>query len=86
MPKRRPPDNGKLLIPDSIRLIYLYGIPYYIAWEDLLPGYSFFLKTTATAIEVRKELRVAQKYFNIGLKAHARNEFGYYGVRVWRIN
>lgn len=72
-------------ITDEIRIINIYGVPYCIAWEELLPGYSFFLKTTATASEVQKLLKKAEKYYNITLKAHNRNEFGYYGVRVWRM-
>jgi len=89
-PRRvKPPPpllKGRLPIPDSIRFIHIYGVPYYLPWEGLLPGYSFFLKTTATATEVRKMLRTAERHFHIELKAHNRNEFGYYGVRVWRMN
>ena len=74
-----------LWIPDDIRYLNLYGIPYYIAWESLLPGYSFFLKTTATASMVQKALKPAAKFLRMDFKAHTRCEFGYYGVRVWRI-
>ena len=73
-------------IPDTIRFINLYGIPYYIPWEDFLPGYSVFLKTTACAREVRDACSVAEKHFQITLRAHPRLEFGYYGVRVWRLS
>jgi hypothetical protein len=50
-----------------------------------MPGYSFFLKTTASAAEVTKNLHKAEKHFKMTLRAHNRCEFGYYGVRVWRI-
>jgi hypothetical protein len=50
-----------------------------------MPGHSFFLKTTASATEVAKRLRKAEKYFLMTLRAHNRCEFGFYGVRVWRI-
>ena len=70
---------------EDVRFLHIYGIPYCIDWENLLPGYSFFLKTTASATEVRKLLKHAEAYYNISLKAHNRNEFGYYGVRVWRM-
>lgn len=73
------------LIPDSVRFIHVYGVPYYIPWEGLLPGYSVFLKTTANASEVRKLLKPAERHFRILLKAHNRVEFGYYGVRIWRL-
>ena len=73
------------VVTDKIRFLHIYGIPYCIAWEELLPGYSFFLKTTATAGEVQKLLKGAEQHYGISLKAHNRNEFGYYGVRVWRM-
>jgi hypothetical protein len=72
-------------IPDEFRFIFLQGIPYYIPWEDLLPGHSFFLKTTADAKYVTREIRRHANHFNIVLKAHTRCEFGYFGVRVWRL-
>lgn len=72
-------------VPDYIRILNIHGIPYYIAWEEMLPGCSFFLKTTVTAKEVQKLLVKASAHYKITLKAHNRNEFGYYGVRVWRI-
>jgi len=72
-------------VPDSVRFLNIYGIPYFIAWEELLPGYSFFIKTTATAGEVQRQLKRAEKHYRITLVAHNRNEFGYYGVRVWRM-
>ena len=50
-----------------------------------MPGHSFFLKTTASAAEVTKRLHRAEKHFRITLRAHNRCEFGFYGVRVWRI-
>jgi hypothetical protein len=60
-------------------------VPYYIAWEDLTPGGSFFIKTTAHVSEVRTELLPVIEYFGVNLKAVQRHEFGYYGVRVWRL-
>lgn len=72
-------------LPDELRFIWLYGVPYSIAWEQMLPGYSVFLKTTATAAMVRKQLRPVEKHFNIHLAAHPRCEFGFYGVRIWRL-
>lgn len=81
----RAPEEPRSLIPDEFRFVYLYGVPYYIVWEELHPGGSFFLKTTASAAEVRAAVREHAKHFNIVLKAHPRCEFGYYGVRVWRV-
>jgi len=72
-------------VPDSIRYIHIYGVPYYMPWEEFLPGYSIFLKTTIAAHQVRKLLTPAERHFRITLKAHNRLEFGYYGVRIWRL-
>ena len=75
----------RLTIPDSVRFINLYGILYYIPWEKMLPGNSFYLKTTAHRSIVQKELIRAEKYFRVVLQAQQRCEFGCYGVRVWRL-
>lgn len=72
-------------VPDEVRHLNIYGVPYFIRWEELMPGYSFFLKTTASASEVTKLLHKAEKHYRMTLRAHNRCEFGYYGVRVWRI-
>lgn len=74
-----------MLIPDEIRFLDLYGVKYFICWEKMKPGYSFFLKTTADYRLVQRELRRAEKYFSSTLCARPRNEFGYYGVRVWML-
>jgi hypothetical protein len=75
----------RFLVPDHLRYIDLYGVLYYMPWEEFLPGRSVFLKTTATARSVQRKLKPAETYLQIVLRAHARHEFGYYGVRVWRI-
>lgn len=63
----------------------LYGVDFYVEWHKLDVGHSFFVKTTATAEEVAKVLipvAVALKYKFVTAQ---RCEFGYYGVRVWRL-
>jgi hypothetical protein len=79
-----PSPHPLLTIPDDLRFITLYGVPYCIPWEDLSQGGSFFLKTTATARMVNAELRRHQEKLGLILKAVNRVEHGYYGVRVWR--
>lgn len=74
------------LIPDEIRFLDLYGVLYYIPWEEVHPGCSFFLKTPASVKDIRKELTRAGNYLNMRLRAVQRVEFGYYGARVWRID
>ena len=71
--------------PDNVRYLELFGVTYFIPWEDLQTGCSFFLKTTATAAQVKKALHPAKKHLKMTLVPHARLEFGYYGVRVWRL-
>lgn len=71
-------------IPDSLRFITIYGVPYYIPWEDLHQGCSFFMKTTAHARLVREELKPAAEAFGMHFRVVNRVENGYYGVRVWR--
>jgi hypothetical protein len=72
-------------IPDKYWYVDVYGAEYYIPWGDFFPGYSIFIKTTATARDVQRAFQPAADYLRITLKAHPRFEFGYYGVRVWRL-
>lgn len=81
-----PSRFNPLKIPDSVRYIDLMGVQYYIKWENLMPGYSFFIKTPAHYTIVQSELKRAEKHFDIRLRARQRCEFGYYGVRVWRLS
>lgn len=54
-------------------------------WEDMHPGCSVFLKTTASIGMVKKELRRVTPFLQMEFQTAYRVEFGYYGVRVWRI-
>lgn len=65
--------------------VYVRGIHYYVDWPNLRSGSSFFLKTTATAREVLAALKEPAGPVYPFLKARERHEFGYYGVRVWRL-
>jgi hypothetical protein len=71
-------------LPDDIRVLNVLGAEYYIQWERLSRGASFFLPTTATATQVRMALKPAAEFFDFAFTAHARREYGLYGVRVWR--
>lgn len=73
------------LLPDEIRFLTINGVRYYIPWEKLQIGDSFFLKTAANHTVVVPLLRPAEKHFRYTLVAATRCEFGYYGVRVWRM-
>lgn len=72
-------------LPDEIRFLTIHGVRYWIPWERMLPGDSFFIKTAANAKLVTPLLNPAEAYFNYVLVAATRCEFGYYGVRVWRM-
>ena len=71
-------------IPDKYWYVSVYGIEYYIPWAEFLPGSSMFIKTTANARVVYLAFMPVATYMKITIKAHARHEFGYYGIRVWR--
>lgn len=71
-------------IPDEVRVLNIFGAEYFIKWEQLGRGASFFLPTTATAEQVKPLLKPAESYLNIELAVRQRREFGVFGVRVWR--
>ena len=71
-------------LPSEVRVLDVFGARYYIVWEEVTVGASFFLPTTATAGQVLRALRPAAKHFDWEFAAHPRCEFGRYGVRVWR--
>lgn len=79
------PSNPHSSLSDDLRFICLYGVPYYIPWEHLPVGGSFFLKTTAHAAMVQREVRRVERKLGMKLRAVNRVEFGFYGVRVWRL-
>lgn len=73
------------LIQETNPVVQILGVDYYIDWPNMRVGDSFFLKTSATASMVRKALRKPAGPLWRSLRAHNRCEFGYYGVRVWRL-
>ena len=71
-------------IPDEVRVLNVDGILYYVHWEALTPGASFFIPTVATDRMVAKALHKAVKYFGHDFKVVSRCEHGVYGARIWR--
>jgi len=71
-------------LPDHIRVLNVFGAEYYIPWEELPRGGSFFLPTTATPKQVYAALKPMEKHLQIELEVRARREYGVLGVRVWR--
>jgi len=72
------------LIPDEIRVLNIMGAEYFIEWEWVTRGASFFLPTTATPKQAGVALKAAASYFGYRFETRARREYGRYGVRVWR--
>jgi hypothetical protein len=76
----------RLLPPKpEIRQFTLNGVDYFIQWEHLSIGASFFLPTTATKAQANYALRPYARYLGIQLQVRNRCEYGRYGVRVWRV-
>lgn len=69
----------------EIRQFTLHGVDYFIQWEHLSIGASFFLPTTATKTQAHYALRPYAQYLGIQLQVRNRCEYGRYGVRVWRV-
>ena len=84
LPKAKPPKPVPKLA-DNLRVLTLYGVEYFIHWEKLVVGGSFFLPTTATAVQAREALMPAARFLKIKIEARTRCEYGRYGVRVWRV-
>lgn len=73
------------LPPDNIRFINIYGVQYYIPWEYMNIGSSVFLKTTAHERYIKNQLMKISAHYGIELAAANRCEYGYYGIRIWRM-
>jgi hypothetical protein len=73
-----------LQVPDGLRVLRIHGVEYYILWEKLSVGSSFFVPTTASVAQVRPMLKAVASFFDWHFEIRQRCEFGRYGVRVWR--
>ncbi len=84
-PKLKPQPKPKPKLSDDKRVLTLFGVEYYLHWEKLTLGSSFFLPTTATPVQVRDALLPATRFLKIKIEVRARCEYGRYGARVWRV-
>lgn len=82
-PVKVPKPKPKL--SDDMRVLTLFGVEYYLQWERLEVGSSFFIPTTATPIQVRDALLPATRFLKFKIEVRARCEYGRYGTRVWRV-
>lgn len=69
----------------DVRVVTLHDVEYFIFWDQLTVGASFFIPTTATPRQALDALKPATKSLGIKLAARTRREYGRYGVRVWRL-
>ena len=69
----------------DLRVVEILGIEYFIYWEQMTVGASFFIPTTATPAQALAVLKPVARRLNYKLKAQPRREYGRYGVRVWRM-
>lgn len=76
VPKPRGPD---------IRVVTILGVEYFIEWPQVDVGHSFFLPTVATPTQVKAILKPVATELGYKFAILARNEYGRYGVRVWRV-
>lgn len=72
-------------IPDKVRCLTIVGVQYFIYWEAMTVGASFFIPTTATVSLITPALKPVEEYFGYVLKAVTRCEHGMYGARIWRL-
>lgn len=70
--------------PD-LRVIVVNGVEYFVYWDKLDVGASFFLPTTATPRQVKLALGPTLRSLGYEVELRARCEYGRYGVRVWRV-
>jgi hypothetical protein len=78
--------KAHLLNPQpDLRVIVVHGVEYFVYWDKLDVGASFFLPTTATPRQVKLALGPTLRSLGYEVELRARCEYGRYGVRVWRI-
>lgn len=58
---------------------------YFVYWDKLNVGHSFFMPTLLPAKDIARALRPIEKKLKILLEVRTRCEYGAYGVRVWRV-
>jgi hypothetical protein len=80
-----PGDDSPKAFLIRLRPAIINGHPYWVDWEALPVTGSVFFPTTATAVQVLRELKWVREYYAIGMFACTRRERRLHGVRVWRV-
>jgi len=73
-------------VTPDIRQVNVGGVDYFVYWEQLNVGNSFFLPTLLSAKDVMRDLRPIARKLKIQLEIRNRYEYGVYGARVWRMS
>lgn len=61
------------------------GVEYFVYWDALHVGASFFIPTVATPDQVRAALKPVAAKLDMRFEVRPRVEYGRYGSRVWRV-
>jgi hypothetical protein len=69
----------------DLRVVEVGGVEYFVNWDALTPGASFFIPTVCTASQVKAALAPAEQAYDFKFAVHTRVEYERYGARVWRI-
>lgn len=81
----RPSPKDKQKQPPEHPVIHITGVDYFVYWDALPVGASFFLPSIATTAQVVAALEPVEQALNMTFAVHTRVEYGRYGTRVWRI-
>ena len=68
----------------DLNVVVLHDVEYFIYWDKVSVGASFFMPTTYTAKQVAAILDPVAEQLDYRLEVRNRCEYGRYGVRVWR--
>jgi hypothetical protein len=71
-------------LPDDVRVLQVGPFDYFIEWEELARGSSFFIPCVARLADVEAALAPARAHFDFGLIVRPRREHGMAGFRIWR--
>lgn len=82
---RRHSPKGKKPPPPEHPVVHLIGVDYYVHWDALHVGASFFLPSIATTAQVVAALEPIEQALGVTFTVHTRVEYGRYGTRVWRV-
>jgi hypothetical protein len=81
MPSKKPQTT---IADRDLRVLVIQDVEYFIYWDELAKGSSFFIPTTVQARDVARILSDYAEVLGMDFEIRNRCEYGRYGVRVWR--